>query len=101
MIRVFDNAGEDFSAFWAAKAWCVDHGFVVGGLQRGSAVGVMSSRKCYVVSKWRGMTAKEKSSLDARITFGVAGSREGSATIHFSPWMASEIGPVLAAEEGS
>ena len=61
----FNQAG-DFQAIGAACAWCRAHGVSYGSMQRGSPIGMLAGD--FSISKWRGMTPRERAALDGRIT---------------------------------
>ncbi len=66
----FDLPG-DFAAVRAAEAWCKERGISVGSMQAHSPRGLLYGD--YKISKWRGMTLKERAALDGTMEGGKFG----------------------------
>lgn len=86
----FTEAG-DFVACNAAEAWCKARGIAVGWMQRPDPRGLLRGEGC--ISKWRSLTAKERSELDGTMTGDM---RHGPVTVTLNGVEADY--PVLASE---
>ena len=77
----FHGNGETFSAKYEAEAWLSKNGYSYGSSSVDGPQGVVKGEDVYI-SKWRGMTTKEKSQLDGTLRAG----REGVAVL----WLKTE-----------
>ena len=64
-VITFTQEGE-FKAYYAACAWCEEHGYSYGSMQRDAPIGVLKGN--WIIAKWRNLTLKERQELDGTIS---------------------------------
>lgn len=93
MRMVFDQQG-DFQALRACEHFLRDAGFSFGSWQRGAPCGAMYGD--FDISKWRNMTAAERSALHASFS---GDGRDGPITLVFHPTCPAEAMARVQADE--
>lgn len=71
----FQNNGRDFSAIYAAEAYCRRAGISYGSIQRDAPIGLAWGDA--FIAKWRDIPEAERLCLDGRITFPDGDPRGG------------------------
>lgn len=66
MNNTVEFTGDDFESTYKAVGWLKERGFSVGSMQ-GDAPRAIWHGDCYI-SKWRGLSAKEKREMHASMT---------------------------------
>lgn len=78
-LKIFENNGEDFSAFREAEKFARENGFSVGSMEREAPIG-LAKGECYI-SKWRNMSRQDHKELDGTISFPDGSPRNGRAVV--------------------
>ncbi len=65
VFRWSGQSDDPWEAYHAAAAWCEEHGYSVGSMQRGAPTGVMKGE--YAIAKWRNLDEADRAALDGAI----------------------------------
>ncbi len=80
-VERFPHTGGTWSGLHAAQAWCREHGYAYGEMQRDSPIGVHRESECSGISKWRNLSQAERAALDGRIEPESGSFRDGPARL--------------------